>query len=82
MRFDIPSSWTPTAENIDALPDPLRRCIHDLQADKDPVGPMRENFRLRREIVALRKDLDAARGRDRVAVSSDLDLFYFTAKRA
>ena len=55
--LDIPDLWTPTRENLDALPEPLRRYIHDLQANADPVGPMRESFRLRQEIAALRKQL-------------------------
>ena len=51
----IPESWTPTAENLYALPKPLRRYIHDLEASADPVETMRENFRLRQENAALRK---------------------------
>jgi hypothetical protein len=53
----IDPSWTPTAENINALPRPLRQYIHDLQANTDLVETMRENFRLRQEIAALRKKL-------------------------
>ena len=55
--LDIPKSWTPTAENLWALPKPLRRYIHHLQSNVDHVETMRENFRLRQENAALRKKL-------------------------
>lgn len=32
MKVDIPKNWTPTSANINALPDPLRRYIHDLES--------------------------------------------------
>jgi regulator of replication initiation timing len=54
---DIPDSWMPTAENLYTLPKPLRRYIHDLQANVEPVETMRENFRLRQENATLRKKL-------------------------
>ena len=60
MRHQVPpliidARWTPTPENIDALPRPLRRYIHDLQSNVDPLGTMRENFQLRQEVKALNK---------------------------
>jgi hypothetical protein len=55
--LDIPDSWTPTMENLWALPKPLRRHIHHLQSNVDHVETMRENFRLRQENAALRKKL-------------------------
>ncbi len=83
MRLDIPNSWTPTAENISALPKPLRRYIHDLQTDVDPAATMRENFRLWREIVSLKKQLAVkASERECAIYSSDLDLFYFASGRS
>ncbi len=39
--FGIPADWTPTAEIINALPEPLRRYIHDLQTHVDPAGTIR-----------------------------------------
>ena len=48
--------WTPTAENLWALPKPLRRYIHHLQSNVDHVETMRENFRLRQENAALRRN--------------------------
>jgi regulator of replication initiation timing len=64
MRHQVPplvidARWTPTAENIDALPPPLRRYIHHLQSNVDSLGTMRENFQLRQEVKALRKRLAA-----------------------
>jgi hypothetical protein len=57
-RVDISESWRPTAENIDALPEPLRRYILDLQTNVDLVRTMQENFRLWQENAALRKKLN------------------------
>jgi hypothetical protein len=31
--FDISDSWSPTPDNVDALPAPLSRYIHDLQTN-------------------------------------------------
>jgi hypothetical protein len=64
----IPEDWTATAENISALPRPLRRYIHDLQRSVDFIWLMRENAHLRRENAALRKKCEAlaAKVRDRV----------------
>lgn len=56
--LDIPDSWTPTVENINALPEPLRRYIHDLQTALDPAGLMRENFTLRQENAGLRLECE------------------------
>ena len=36
-------AWTPTAENINGLPDPIRRYIHGLHANCDPAGMVAEN---------------------------------------
>ena len=82
MRHYITDSWMPTSEGINTLPDPLRRYIRDLQADVDPAEGMRENFRLRREIVMLKKEL-AGKGSQRkpVCYSCTMDLFYFGSSR-
>ena len=34
--------WTPTPENINALPEPLRKYITDLETRADPAGEVRE----------------------------------------
>lgn len=51
-----PSEWTPTPENINALPEPLRRYIHHLETACDPSGDLRELFRLREENAMLRAE--------------------------
>jgi hypothetical protein len=53
----IPKDWTPTAENINALPVPLRLYIHDLQTSCDPAGTIRENVLLKDENYAMRLKL-------------------------
>ena len=55
-ELKISESWTPTAENINALPLPLRRYIRDLETNADPAGTLRENFKLRQENAELRKE--------------------------
>ena len=50
----IKDDWTPTAANINALPEPLRIYIHDLNTVCDPAGDVREQFRLQTENRMLR----------------------------
>ena len=45
------ADWTPTADNINALPEPLRRYIHTLETDCDPAGTVRDEVHLRDDIV-------------------------------
>jgi len=35
--------WIPTARNISALPEPLRKYIHDLETNRDPARMVRES---------------------------------------
>jgi len=51
----IPHDWTRTVENIDVLPERLRKYIHDLQRNSDFLVLIRENAELRKEIEALRQ---------------------------
>lgn len=50
----IPTTWTPTAESVNALPEPLRRYIHDLETNCDPSGMVRQNVQLKQENDWLR----------------------------
>jgi hypothetical protein len=50
MIIDIPDDWTPTAENINALPRPLRAFIHELSTRCDLTGELQELV-LRRDQV-------------------------------
>jgi hypothetical protein len=52
--LQIRDDWTPTAENINALLEPLRIYIHDLNTVCDPTGDVRELFRLQTENRMLR----------------------------
>ena len=54
----VDADWTPTPENLNRLPDPIRRYIHDLQTDVDPTGLVRENFTLRQENGYLRRECE------------------------
>lgn len=54
----IQPDWTPTAENINALPDPLRLYIHELETVCDPAGDVRELYRLKEENKMLRLECE------------------------
>jgi hypothetical protein len=45
----ISTTGLPTAEAINALPEPLRPYIHDLATNTDPAGMVGENIILRVE---------------------------------
>ncbi len=45
--------WTPTPENINALPRPLRKYLHDLETNADPAGMVAENAMLRTTVEQL-----------------------------
>jgi hypothetical protein len=54
MIVNITDSWTPTTENINALPEPVRTYIHDIESSMEFAGIAdRESFRLRQENAAL-----------------------------
>jgi hypothetical protein len=53
--------WRPTSAAINALPEPLRRFIHDLETQSDPAGMVRENVLVKEESRALRILLEEMR---------------------
>lgn len=55
--YAIASDWKPTADNINALPEPLRRYIHDIETNCDPAGIIRENILVKDENAMLRSKL-------------------------
>jgi hypothetical protein len=63
---EVADDWIPTADNIDALPLPLRRYIDWLHAEADPQSTLRENYRLKTENAMLRRECErlAKRTRD------------------
>ena len=67
----VSKDWLPTAENINALPDPIRRYIHDLETNADPAGMVQENIILKETCKALEIKLSEAesiRAKERVFV--------------
>lgn len=69
MTIDIPNDWKPTAENVNALPEPLRRYIMEIETLCDPAGIVRENVLVRdwctglqREVRRLKIELTMAEG--------------------
>lgn len=62
----LQSDWTPTAANVNALPDPVRRYVHDLETRCDPAGDVArlsllqdENAQLRAKILAMAERIAA-----------------------
>jgi hypothetical protein len=51
-------SWQPTAENINALPKPVRHYIYHLETLSDPAGLVREHALLKQQVAALLKKLE------------------------
>lgn len=51
----IDKNWTPTPENINALPEPVRKYIHDLETNCDPAGMVQENAILKDTCKALER---------------------------
>lgn len=49
----IPDDWAPTAEAINALPDPLRRYIMQLETHADPQLTLQQNWLLRDQVAGL-----------------------------
>jgi len=50
-------SWEPTAENINALPEPVRRYVHQLETLSDLAGLVREHALLKQQVRGLLKKL-------------------------
>lgn len=64
LRNRVGKHWnarTPTAENINALPEPIRRYIHDIEARCDPAGEVRELTIARDTTVRLSLETDQLR---------------------
>jgi hypothetical protein len=81
---DVP--WAPTAENINKLPEPVRRYIHDLETNTDPAGntaSQREHaMSLVKRIIELETTLkfvtgsmldEAKAALERIRVAADAD---------
>ena len=57
----IDENWTPTSENINQLPAPLRDYIHELSARADPAGDVQDKVMYRDQSKALEKRYTKAR---------------------
>lgn len=60
MIITIPDDWTPSAENINALPKPLREYIRLLECRSDPATLVQQEALVRIQNQALNKMLDEA----------------------
>lgn len=57
---DYWEQWLPDAQHINALPQPVRSYVHDLETNADPAGMVAENVLLRDLVEALEARLKAA----------------------
>lgn len=55
-------SWTPTPANINALPESVRRYIHDLETNADPAGTIREAICQKENAMALARRVEELEG--------------------
>ena len=54
-------AWTPTSENVSALPAPVRQYIHDIETRCDPAGEVRQRAALQESVAGLSALLAEAR---------------------
>ena len=55
------AGWVPDVEHINALPEPVRRYVHDLETRADPAGDVVTLAIQRDTIAALERLLEGAR---------------------
>lgn len=63
--MENPNTWTATAEAINALPDPIRHYIHDLETRSDPAGDIRRIYELEQAVKGLEAMVISLRKEDR-----------------
>ena len=74
--IDIPDNWLPTGENLNALPEPLRKYIHDLHTASDNATLVRQEALTRAEYNILRKMIaEAPEAIVTCATGSDVEAF-------
>jgi hypothetical protein len=61
------SDWKPTPENINALPEPIRRYIHDLITKHDPSGDLRTIADLTEQRDALLRLVEELQGKNQIS---------------
>ena len=57
----VRDDWTPTAEAINALPEPLRRYIMHIETYADPQLTVQQNWQLREQVAGVEAMLQAER---------------------
>jgi hypothetical protein len=65
-NIEIYKHWKPTSENINNLPAPFRKYIHDLITNCDPAGMVAENITLKDNVDAISKENADLRERIRI----------------
>jgi len=65
--------WLPTAENINALPAPVKAYIHDLIAQTDHAGMVAENVFLKDQVRQLEHKLEATKNAYEAAYDGMID---------
>ncbi len=58
QKPEITKGWLPTAENINALPDPVQDYIADMQTNADPPSMVADNIIMKDTIKTLEKMLE------------------------
>lgn len=53
MTVDIPDDWRPTTANIEALPQPLRLFIMQLETHRDPACTLQQLAVARGQVAEL-----------------------------
>ena len=53
LKYKIHESWMPTPDNINALPEAVRKYIHDIETNTDPAHLVRENTLIKDTCKAL-----------------------------
>ena len=76
---DIGDGWVPTSQAINALPEPLRRYIHDLEMRYDPPGDIRL-LAVQRDTIKM-LEIKLLEEREAVAVMSALVTWALCAVR-
>jgi len=57
-----------TSEEINALPENVKRYIHDLETNADPAGIIRENIFLKDQVKALEKMVSDDKRKEKVKI--------------
>ena len=65
IAASVERDWQPTSKNINALPDPIRRFIYELETDADPAGTIRAKCIFEGQVKQLAAQLAEAQAATR-----------------